>query len=1137
MRSRILTAGLLIGSLLASVPGAGAAPQVFVVRDSIGHAWSNEMVHFDYDFFAGSKALMLTDASGQPVLSQFDGVSNSLFKARGRVWTVVTIPPEGQAEFRLTQGTPPSAPESDLSLATTATGWILKNEHLSLTIPKWTTGIQPWDLTALPAPLAAVGRPDGNPLAEGLWFCDGTARTVRAASSAVIEEGPVRITIRQNLIFSDGRCYQMEISLGARQDAARVTEATDVDEAGTGFRLSFQNGLEADHLFWNNQWKETAHAKSYALTDTLLSFQQTNRVCRLRPWSFWWLGDITVWAGFYRQGGEPFVGLIMLKPSLWAPVGWDGFDRTEVPLMERPGGRIEADFRFSARSRPAPALVEPMRRDWAVTVGSVADHVMTNAPVVKLRRQLAKYSEFPLDEVKDYGFEFKPARTGSAHPFLILSSNDVARVRLQAADVPAVRDRVNENARYILQACGSERTLTNEGWQAYYTKNYIANGQSEKLPETFLGNSDPLFGKFMAAAVKGMTRDLYDTFLEAPTRPAIGAYGPWFSVQIMRLLLNYDLIAGAGFLTPEEEARTRNALVFAAQVLAHPDYWNTDVGLCSANPNMTSSIRLPLGLTALFLNGHPKSGAWLVEAEEELKRELKEWISPGGAWVENPGYQSASLDGLFLLAQAIRNVKGRDYFKDANFKATMEYYGFILTPLDRRFPPGQTNTLDGVVRPPMVQPSIGDMFSGYSTCYNGWMAAATAKADPAYSARQQFFWKAQNGYLGMGGRASGFTPALTDVDHPAAPPSQRSRAFPGFGNILRTSWTDPRASYVAHRTGPNQHHYHNDFNSIVYYAKGAPLCTDFGSCYQPYLREAWYHNRVSLTNAAPDIGSKASNRDFVSLPATVDYSYGLSDGQDVDHRHVLLVKSADPLGANYVVIRDVTPCANPGLPLYWNLWCLSKEPTVTGNQVHFPGQFDVDLDVHVLSPANPVIAKDHFAWKQHIYVWGPFEEEQHGMRIRKTGPAEDFLTVLYPRATGQAQADITSLADGKAVQVKHMEGADVILLSPGKTASVEAADVKLEGEIAFARRYSQGALRLALVTTNSTLASAGGWTLKGTGPVAVDIRDGGVTCEAGGPKRKITLTAPAGATESAISINGKPVSVTWKNHVAVIRIP
>ncbi len=78
---------------------------------------------------------------------------------------------------------------------------------------------------------------------------------------------------------------------------------------------------------------------------------------------------------------------------------------------------------------------------------------------------------------------------------------------------------------------------------------------------------------------------------------------------------------------------------------------------------MTNSIYVPRGLAALFLDGHPKSEAWLAAAEAELQRELREWVSPGGAWVENPHYETASADasGLSLqgeLAFARQNQNG-----------------------------------------------------------------------------------------------------------------------------------------------------------------------------------------------------------------------------------------------------------------------------------------------------------------------------------------------------------------------------------------------------------------------------------------------------------------------------------------------
>jgi len=589
-------------------------------------------------------------------------------------------------------------------------------------------------------------------------------------------------------------------------------------------------------------------------------------------------------------------------------------------------------------------------------------------------------------------------------------------------------------------------------------------------------------------------------------------------------------VAGTGQLTPEQEAAARSALVFGAHFLDHPDYWNTTHGLCSANPNMTSSILLPRGMTALFLAGHPQADEWLIEAEQELKRELQHWISPGGAWIENPGYQAASLDGMFLLAQAIKNVHGRDYFADPNFKATMDYYGFILTPPDLRFPPGEPDSPH-----PMTQPSIGDMFSGFITCFNGWMAKATARSDPAYSARQQFYWKMQNFYLGSAGRAKGFTMALTDPDLPATPPAELSRAFPGFGSILRTSWTDPKASYIAHRTGPNLHHYHADYNSIVYHAKGVPLCIDFGNYGPVHRMESWYHSQVSPGKGNSGRGELVETR---FLPRTVDYSWGKSQmGSHWDHRHILLVKSEDPLGANYVVMRDVTAGPQGDATFWWNLWCLSAEPRITGRTIHFPGQFGVDLDVYLLSPAAPDIQTDHWQWEQYIYVWGPFTEEQYGVHVVKKGPDEDYFAVLYPRAQGQGAALVEPLEGGAAVKVSHMEGTDYVLLSPERAAGLSEGDVKLSGRIAFVRKGRAGTVRLAVISGAGCKAAVGQLSLSSDGPVSLQFDGKQLTGESSGQAHVATITLPAGYGTCQVLCDGRPAQVKRQGRAIVMPLP
>jgi hypothetical protein len=139
---------------------------------------------------------------------------------------------------------------------------------------------------------------------------------------------------------------------------------------------------------------------------------------------------------------------------------------------------------------------------------------------------------------------------------------------------------------------------------------------------------------------------------------------------------------------------------------------------------MTANIRLPRGLVGLLLEGHPQAETWLESAENELRREIENWIIPGGAWIECPGYQGTSLDSILMLSTALRNVTGRDYFSHPRLRATMDYHGYLLTPPDHRLPRRYKVEESP---PPGVLPSIGDTPFGSTTCYEGWMAAATSR--------------------------------------------------------------------------------------------------------------------------------------------------------------------------------------------------------------------------------------------------------------------------------------------------------------------------------------------------------------------------------------------------------------------------
>jgi hypothetical protein len=1108
---------LIIFSGLALAAAPKGAVKTFAVKDYLGHAWRDEVVTFPFSVKAG--AYMLTDEAGNPVPAQFSGITKANGMISGSVSTLVTVEPDKTVERYLC----PAAgkkPASSLALTDVKGVITLNNDRLGIILPHLPGKLaQPAPLATLPAPFGTMTAGNSGAMGQSAWS-GAEGALVSEATTEILARGQILLTVAQTYRFTDGSAYKVTIQLGELQDAILITEDYSNSTVKCALLYDMSAGVRPSKLLWNNQWKETANGKSWAKTITDLTAAPDGTICNLRPWSFWWLGDLTMWAGAYAENGY-LLGFMATHPSRWTPSDWDGFDKTQCPISKK-DGRLLASLPLFTRTTKE-GVVQPLHREWALTLGKTADHAVdTNVPT--LRRQLIKYSEFPLNEVKDFGFDYTPSpKVPTEHPYLICTRKDIERVRKQTEANPLLKAQVDEDYKYIMDACHSMPVYEKSGWEGYYRQCYIGNGQQEKLPECYIGKDDPNLGKLLAAAVKGMATELSDLLLENPSRPAIGSHGPWFSAQPMKLLLNYDLIAGTGVLTQEEETRVRAFIVLSAHFLAHPDYWNTDVGLCSANPNMTSSIYLPRGMVGLYLDGHPKAAGWVTHAEAELKSELQHWIADGGAWIEDPGYQSASLDGIFLLAAAMKNVRGTNYFADPKFKETMYYYGFLLTPPDKRFPPQNPKNLPA----PMVLPSIGDMFSGYMTLYNGWMAKATADSDPTYSKMQQYFWKKQNYYLGMAGRAAGFSLAMTDAELPDAPPALVAAQFPGFGNVMRTSWTDPLATYVAHRTGHFNHHYHAEYNEIVLNAKGAPLCTDFGNCYAPLQRaEPYYHSTVSYDK--PDSPRKWGNAGkwsaFASLPKTLDYSSGESyaSGNQRTFRHLLLVKSDDPLGANYLVVRDITQDGQPNQQFYYNLWCLATGVQTAGNTAHFTGQHGVDLDLYVLSPENPAFEKDQWGFKQQIYVWGWFEENQLGVRVQKSGSRDDFITVLYPRALGQGPAQ-TALLSPTALAVKHMEGTDYLILSPGKPTELLQNGVSLSGEIAYARLYDNGAIRLAVLQGKGQ-AEAGGYLLSAAIPASLEIAAAGLTGESSAAGTvTITLPADAFAAFAAFQKAGKVV--------------
>ena len=1120
-------------------PAETATLATFTVREHIDHRFQDELLHFDFDVPEPRGEVWLSGPGGAPVLAQLEGLTHAGGRLRGRVWTVASLEPHGRIDLALRagHGRPPEV-SPGAWIAHEAGTLVLGNDRLAVAIPELDALAAPTDLRALPPPVRSVRAAGGAWLGGAAWVKDGAPLLVEKVATEIVEAGPVRVTVRQRLSFVGGQSYVAVISLAARQDAALVTEDADVRAPGAALRIAMGPGIDADHAFWQTQWTAPEGHHPYELIDTRPTFDREQVVSHLRPWSFWWLSDISQWAGFYRGAAEPFAGVLLLRPSRWRPGDWGGFDRTEIPVTARKGGGLDLTLVLDAhRSGDDDGA---LHREWALAAGTVAEHVTRDAAHTRMRALLIKHSEFPLDELKELAFDFTPAPR--EHPSLLFTRADLERVRRQAKTDPTTKAVVDRAVAYIIN-CGYIDQSLAAGPAAAYDR-YVNNYLVEALPAAYLGSDDPRWGRFLAAVIEGFTHRIVKLFVEDPERPSLGAYGPWRTADVTNLALALDLMTGTPYLSPEKEAEARSALVLGAHILQHPDFWNAARGLASANPNMHAAIRLPLGLLAVVLAGYPDAARWRREAEAYLEGILDQWISPGGAFVENPYYQLASMDSIMMLAAALRGAGYHDYFTDPRLRSTLEYLGFVLTAPDRRF----TFTLPaGPPAPvaPMILPPIGDSTAGVRSLYNGWMAA-TSGDDPAYRARQQFYWRAQASSMAGAGRAAGYGLALTDAEAPAAAPEETSAGFPGFGSVMRSSWTDPLQSYVAHRTGPTSAHYHEDQGSFVYYAKGAPLCLDW-SYYTSGGRRAdpGSHNEVTVA-VGTTADMYAPHGELIgvrSLPGFFSVSHGTSsaDGGE-DDRHLFLVMSADPRGANYLVLRDHTVERRAQTHRFFeNLWVLSGEPTIHGQEVHLPGQLGVDLEVSILSPHAPRVAKDHWAWAGEVGGLGQFSEDQWGLHVTRAGSAEDFLTVLYPRASGERAPRVSALAGSAGARVAHSEGVDVLVLSPDQPAWVRDGGAELHGEMALARRYDRGGLRLVVMARGAgawtTSAALGEWGLESDGQVALEITGGLVTGLSRGEPHSAVITLPPRFGAATTLVDGTPIAAVREGRTLTLALP
>ena len=1099
--------GMVWVLLVCAVATAHAGQVTLVLEEPLRRQWQPAVVHLrtslpNYQFLP--KTFRLTDEKGHAVPMQISDVfkhperQNTAFS----VWVRTGLEPWQVRRWVLHFGEGKGAsPGTDLKVAREGDTWVLSNRQAGVRVLAGKRTYAPaCDPRQVPAPIQALRGRSGTWIGRG-WL-EGPQKVV-AYQADVSAQGPIFAEVTVRYTFEGGR-YVVRTRLDCQDNVIMVKEEFDLGDPSPArdqhFCFSFHEGLNPDTLRWRGRYWDKSLAvnqpkSGYRLSQEAvapLRYGKDRDLVRILGLFLWWPESACCWA-LYRTG-EPkgdLVGVFRARPSYWRnPTAMFLKQRAKpdvylaCPIRQPEQDWLKEGVDYNSpyyTGEVAPGTPRSLgRRQWGILLSTPAEVVAPNDDMTQsgLTRAMIRHGSNPLDKVKDWALRW--ADPGAkAYP----------RAWIRREQLPDLRRRVAKDP-------DLQRLLTSR----------------QHWPFTYLVKPDPKLGqKLLHETARGdanwmgvlpMLRYAVDKYLTYEGDLGIHTMMHHALGSSRRAAPLFDVAMSVPEMSAAERREARALMAFLAYKLADPDWMAKDSGFHLGNPNMPTAAENQMGYLAALLPNHPQATAWAMRTIRNATEMLRDYVAPGGAWRECLHYQhDAAMNQILFTALPLRNSGLIDLFRNPGLKSTMLYAAQILTPVDPRF---------GV----RTVPSIGN--SGHEVTSNfGRMAAGTRRSDPTYSAWMQWAHNA------MGGpRLYKLDELFVDADLPARQPDLASRVFPGFGAVLRAHVGTKHETYVSFRIGKWVEHYENDQGSIVFHSKGVPLCDDFGSIYQPTMLRPWMHNRIAIDHkldwearghivdhALLDAADAVTGMVPVSrlhpipedpwerTPPNAPYAPPVEIPLVTWTRQLLLVKDADPLGANYLLVRD-TFGAKPTRTTEFTLWCLAKGVKLAGAQVRYTGQLGVNLDVTFIDPKDPTCTTGEYAHKSLSYNGGTWrktnpgkkwEERQTYVRTKR-GPGQGYFAALYPRLPKEPAPTFRAWAGGAGVAATIGTTRHVAILAP-RSGTYREGDTTLAGRQALVRR-SPG--RTELVLLCGTRVACGDIQVEGAAPCTVVVAGGKV---------------------------------------------
>jgi hypothetical protein len=1040
----------LVALMLGAASGAAVAadPVTVTIRDWTGRGFPPDLVSYEIPSPAdGGRGIRVLDADGRPVPVQVTAAGD-----RAALAFVTAVPPAGSVSFTVRgDGQGPTAPAA---VSTTREGdaVVLANQRLAVKVPapQEKTFEQPVAAATLPAPILGFRGADGQ------WKGAGAVRSTRPVRKFTVAEsaaGPVFVETRYRLDYDGGGWYEATVRVTDRAPFAEVREDFDVArEADTDFwQLDLAAGWQpdaAEHMNVAGQGNgpatfvglaQEAQSKAGNVDPSLAAATGGDRPARFIHHDSCWGGQFVAYYGVHaaeaRQADPAAYPLAMVAPlhkGQWRRAASlpvfvkDGQVRVTFPLavkrtswLAEPRSDVSP---FSCHEHDPALPATHGRRVWALVLAppAITSKDFQGGDGVGNAVRIT-YGVVGLDRYKDYVLDWPD--TGVAYP----------------------------------------RVFTTPAWLA-------------KPPQGDLAPLPPGSGRSLPQSIGNIIGSI-----SIHHHHTLGDFGGPVGAA--------EAALANPALPPEERRLLRGRLALLCYLLTDPDVTSAGNGSHHGNPNMGVSRLSDRSNLAALIPDHPLHDAWAEYMGDFLAYKQGTFMAPAGAWLEYGasyhmhGYGKISRGLMGALAD---KVAAADRIYDYN-RQDFDYFLNLLSPVDSRY---GSRTIPGTANSPV----------GQSPHYLQAMGNF-ADRDPGFAANLRWAWEA-NGRLTGGGDAITI-PAMIRPSIAAVEPKLTSGLYPGFGVVFRAH-QGPDETCLYLRSGYHWSHWGQDQGNLMLYAKGAVLLPpqpyQYGGPKDPAFPDKNFLRFGSPTNDLPHAWADSNILDARFGPS-VDYAWHstgypdwwitpgagpgwvsgerqrqLAPGLDQHEgafawdRQVMFLKSPNPKGANYFVIRDGTQ-GEGEFASWFSLSLLGRKAnlTIDAQKVSLDTEWPTKLDLVFTDRAAPAfeLVEDDLPLAVGPYNrggssrdWVGGKEQHVGLRLQ-SGPGQGVAWVVYPRGAAEAAPVATQLAPG-VTKVVTAEGTDYVFLAT-EPLDYQGEGIEFSGQAGAVRVPKNGKPELVLL--------------------------------------------------------------------------